>query len=100
MILQNKTGQRNSTANDFEGGKWPHRLHTYYKKVTTIEILVRPGPDVPYVLFIFNMQNNHSSFSNYIKLQSEDHLYFRMLRKTRTASFLLIWYVLNNRYIE
>ena len=49
MILQNKTGQRNSTANDFEGGKWPHRLHTYYKKVTTIEILVRPGPDVPYV---------------------------------------------------
>ena len=47
MILQNKTGQRNSTANDFEGGKWPHRLHTYYKKVTTIEILARPGPDVP-----------------------------------------------------
>ena len=52
MILQNKTDQRNLTANDLVEIKGPHRLHTFNKKVTTIEILVRPGQDVPYVAHI------------------------------------------------
>ena len=52
MILQNKTGQRNLTANDLVEIWGPHQLHTYKKKVTTIEIFPRPGPNVPYVYFL------------------------------------------------
>jgi hypothetical protein len=50
MILQNKTGQRNLTAHDFEGRKLMYRLQTYKKKVTNNENSPRPGPNVPYVI--------------------------------------------------
>ena len=49
MILQCKTRQRNLTASKLSKYNYPYKLHTFKEKVTKIDFLVRPGPNVPYM---------------------------------------------------
>ena len=49
MILQYKISQRNLTAIKLSQYYYAYRLHTFFKNVTNINFLSRPGPNVPYI---------------------------------------------------
>ena len=49
MILQYKISQRNLTAIKLSKYFYTYGLHTFLKNVTIIDLLSRPGPNVPYV---------------------------------------------------
>ena len=54
--LQYKTCQINLTASKLSKNNYPNVLHTFKEYVTIIDFLARPGPNVPYVVHLFETE--------------------------------------------